>query len=248
MKRTTLSLAAMLLLSATANIAVAQTGDEIIAKHIDAIGGEKNWNNVKSMKMVGSTSIQGMEVNMDITVVDQKAMRTNMSIMGMEGYIIMTEKEGWMYMPFQPGMDKVTPMPEEQVKKAKGNFSIKNTVLADRTKIAKATYSGKDTLDGVACHKVLVADKEGNEQTAYFDAGTYYMVRAERKVKQKDEEQEVSISYSNFQKQPEGVVVAMTQSNPMMGGDITFKKIEINKPIADGYFKPTEPKKEEGKK
>ncbi|GAA4467484.1 hypothetical protein GCM10023093_23500 [Nemorincola caseinilytica] len=249
MKRTTISLAAALLFAASANVAIAQTGDEIITKHIDAIGGEKNWNNVKSMKMIGSTSIQGMEVGMDITIVDQKAMRTNISLMGMEGYVIMTDKEGWMYMPMQPGMDKVTPMPEEQVKSAKGNFSIKSAVMADRTKIAKATYSGKDTLDGVACHKVLVADKEGNEQTAYFDMSTYYLVRAERKVKQKEEEQEVAISYSNFQKQPEGVVIAMTQSNPMLGGDITFKKVEINKPIPADYFQPSEPKKaEEGKK
>lgn len=246
MKKITLSLAS-LLLAASVNTAIAQTGDEIITKHIDAIGGEKAWNSVKSIKMTGSTNIQGMEVNMDITVVDQQAMRTNISVMGMEGYVIMTDKEGWMYMPMQ-GSDKVTPMPEESIKAAKGGMSIKNGMMADRSKIAKATYSGKDTLDGVECLKVLVADKDGNEQTAYFDAKTYYMLRAERKVKQKDEEQEVAFTYSNFQKQPEGVVIAMTQSNPMMGGEITFKKIEINKPIADGYFKPTEPKKEEGKK
>lgn len=246
MKKTYLYLAAALVLSAT-NVATAQTGDEIIAKHIDAIGGEKNWDKVKSIKMTGSTNMQGMDIAMEITVLDKKAMRTNISVMGMDGYIIITEAGGWMYMPFQPGMDKVTPIPADQAKRMAGNMSIKSAQLADKSVITSAKFAGRDTLDNVPCLKVVITGTDGAEQTAYFDAATYYMVRAERKTVVNDEEQEVAFSYSNFQKLPEGVVVPMTQSNPALGGDVNFKKVEVNQKVADNYFKPEEPKADNAK-
>lgn len=246
MKKTAFYVAAALVLSASTNAIAQKTGDEIINKHIEAIGGAA-WNNVKSIKMAGSASAMGMEIPMDITVVDGKAMRTNMTVMGMEGYIIVSGQEGWMYMPFQPGYDKVTPLPADQLQSMSGRMSIKSMQLADKSQIASATLAGMDTLDNVPCYKVTVKDKDNSEQTAYFDANTYYMVRTERKVKQKDEEQEVAVSFSNFQKLPQGVVVPMVQSNPMMGGDITFKKVEVNPTLSDSYFKPEASKTDDQK-
>ena len=105
--------------------------------------------------------------------------------------------------------------------------------------MSKAEYIGKDTINNVACLKLKITDKDGNEQTDYFDANTYYIIRTETKVKVKDDEQEVTANFSDFQKQPEGVVIAMTVSSPMGQGDINFKSIEINKPVDDNMFKPS---------
>ncbi len=248
MKKITLFIAAAVALSAQSVVSFAQTGDEIITKHIEAIGGEKAWSKVKSMKMTGATSVQGMDVGMEIMIQDQKAMRTNVSLMGMEGYIIITDKGGWMYMPFQPGMDKVTPYPEEQLKAVKGNLSIRNGFLADKSVVKSSKFSGRDTLDGVPCLKVDISGTDENERTVYFDAKNYYMVRVESTVKKGDEEAEVAVSYSNFQKQDGGIVVPMTQTNPMLGGDIVFKKVEVNPAFPEGTFVATEPAKDETKK
>lgn len=216
----------------------AQTADEIIQKHIDAIGGTANWDKIKSMKKVGSMSMQGMEIGFSLTVVNDKGMRTDISAMGMNGYVILTPKEGWMYMPFQPGMDKVTPMPADQIKAAQSQLNVKADQLLDKSSITKSEYVGKDTVNNIACLKVKITDKDGNEQTAFFDASTYYIVHAERKVKVQDEDQDVAINYSNFQKQPEGIVIPMTVTSPMGQGDITFKSVEINKSVDDSIFKP----------
>jgi len=216
----------------------AQNADEIIQKHIDAIGGTSNWDKIKSMKRVGSMSMQGMEIGFTQTVVNDKGMRTDISAMGQNGYVILTPKEGWMYMPFQPGMDKVTPMPAEQIKAAQSQLNVKADQLLDKSAITKAEYVGKDTVNNIGCLKVKITDKDGNEQTAFFDASTYYIVHSERKVKVQDEEQEVAINFSNFQKQPEGIVIPMTVTSPMGQGDINFKSVEINKTIDDSIFKP----------
>ncbi len=233
-----------LLLAAGMTSAMAQNGDEIISKHIDAIGGEANWAKITSMKMVGTMKVQGMELGMTQTTVHNKAMRTDISVMGSEGYMIATTTEGWMYMPMQ-GVSKATPIPAEQLKMMKDKLSVRANMLADKSTIAKAELLGKDTVNKVPCYKVKVTDKDGNMQTAYFDASTYYMVRVEAKASPDAGDQEVNIDFSNFQKTPEGVVLAMTMGSPQ--GDITFKTVELNKPIDEKIFKPTQ-EEMEGKK
>ncbi len=103
---------------------------------------------------------------------------------------------------------------------------------------------GRDTIDNAPCLKVAVTDKAGNLQTAFFDAKTFYFVRSEGKLKVQGEEHDITLTFSNFQKQPEGVVIPMTENNPQTGGtDIIYKTVEINKPVADATFKPTDTKK-----
>jgi len=237
MKAIKLSILAAMTLTAGITTVKAQTADEIIQKHIAAIGGLDNWNKIKTMKKVGSMSMQGMEIGMTLTVANDKGVRTDISAMGMSGYVIVTPKEGWMYLPFQ-GQDKVTPIPAEQLKSAQNQMNVKSDQLLDKSNVKKADFIGKDTVNNISCLKVKITDNDGNEKTAFFDATTYYIVHEERKMKVQDEEQEVAINYSNFQKQPEGIVIPMTVTSPMGQGDITFKSIEINKTVDDKTFKP----------
>lgn len=238
MKLTKIAIAAFTVLSFSAT---AQNADEIIKKHIDAIGGEANWNKVKSLKMSGSMSMQGMEFPTTRTIVQGKGLRMDFNTMGMENYTIITPNGGWMFLPVQ-GMEKPKAMDEADVKKQAKQLEIKNMVMADKSAIQKAEYAGMDTLEKVPCHKLKITSKDGNTNTCYIDANTYYLVRTETKANVNGEEQEVGMTYSNFQRQPEGVVIAMTESLPM-GMEFSYKTIEINKPLKDDIFKVDADKK-----
>ncbi len=73
MKNTKISLAAILIICCSFG-ATAQTSDEIIAKHITAIGGLENWNKLKSLKMEGTIKAQGAEIKITIFQVDKKCL------------------------------------------------------------------------------------------------------------------------------------------------------------------------------
>ncbi len=234
MKALKLSIMA-LAISVTGISAYAQTADEVIQKHIDAVGGTKSWDKIKSIKLVGSVSAQGMDIPMTQTIVNDKAMRMDISAMGQNGYVIMTTTKGWQFMPFA-GMTEPKEVPAEQVKMSKSQLNYKNSQLVDKSLIKKATFEGKDSINSISCYKLKITDKDGEEMTCYFDAATYYMLRQERKVKVQDEEQEIGVTYSNFKKQPEGVVIPMNVSSPQ--GDVTYKSVEINKPVDEKIFKP----------
>jgi hypothetical protein len=67
-------------------MAMAQTADEIIEKHIAAIGGKENWKKVTSMVMVGKLNVMGRDVDVTITGVHLKGSRQDISVAGMNGY------------------------------------------------------------------------------------------------------------------------------------------------------------------
>ena len=219
---------------ALSGAAYAQKADDIINKHIEAVGG-KNWDKIKSVKLTGSMSAQGMDIGVTQTIVNDKGYRMDISAMGQNGYMIVTTTGGWTFMPFA-GQTEPMELKADDVKPMKGQLNYKNSQLVDKSQIAKAELDGKDTIDSKPCTKLKITDKDGTVMECYFDDANYYMVRQERKMKVQDEEQEIAITYSEFKKQPEGIVVPMKVSQAQ--GDVTFKTIEINKPVDDKLFKP----------
>jgi outer membrane lipoprotein-sorting protein len=244
MKALKKSLLTAVMLVGGLNVVMAQSADEIMAKHEKAMGGMDNWNKVKTVKMVGSMSQQGMEIGITQTLDLGKASRMDISLMGMTGYQIVTENEGWMYMPFA-GSDKVEPMKPDMIKASKRQLDIKGNQLLDyKLKGTKAELAGKDTINSALVYKIKLTDKEGKESICYIDASTFYILRHEMKMMVQDQEQEIAIDYKDYKKTPEGIVMPMSVSVPMMGGtaEIVYKTVDINKPIDPSVFKPEQKK------
>ena len=214
--------------------AYCQNADEIMRKHIEAIGGSENWNKIKTLKMSGSMSISGVEMKLSQVIVNDKGMRMDMDAMGMKGYTIITPTKGWV---FQPGMDIVMQIPDDQLKTSQDKLNVKTLQLADTSLIKTAEFKGMDSVNSASCYKLLITDKEGNTQTAFIDAATYFLVRSEAAIKLEGEEQMIDLNYGNFQKQKEGITLPMSMTG-IMGADIVFKTVEINKPVDEKLFRP----------
>ena len=70
-----------------------------------------------------------------------------------------------------------------------------------------------------------------------MDASNYYLIREVDKFVADGKEMEVAIDFSNFQKQPNGIVFAMTMGVPQ--GEVNFTKVEVNVKVDDAIFKPS---------
>lgn len=215
----------------------AQNADEIMGKYLSATGGEEGWNKVKTLKMIGSMSQQGMDITITQTVRVGEAMRMDINVAGMNGWQIVTKTGGWMYMPFM-GAAKIDTMKPDMAKAAQKQMDFKSSRMLDyKSNGSKLEYTGRDTISSAPCYKIKVTDKEGNEVTSFIDCSTYYLLRTEAKVKQDEQETEVAVAYNNYKKFDEGVVLPMTII--AQGAEITFKTVEINKPIDDKVFIPS---------
>ena len=226
------------ILSLVSTAVFSQNIDEIVKKHIEAIGGKDNWAKLKSMKMEMKMKANGADILVTIFQVDKKAMRQNIALMGMEGYSILTNTEGWTYMPFQ-GQTKPEPMTADDVKKAQDGLNLQSDFLTYKELGKKLEFLGKDDVDGTECLKVKMTDKDGIESTYYIDPSNYYVIKETTKMMVNGKEMENSTSYGNYKKTDIGIVYPYS----VMGGwgDSEVIALTMNPKIEDALFKPTTP-------
>ena len=236
MKSIRISVLAAALVFANCINTKAQTADEVISKHITAVGGLDNWKKITSIKMTGGINAGGMDIPVTITKVSGKAMKVEFTVNGMTGYQILTKTEGWAYSPFQ-GQTKPEAMTAEDVKESQDQLDAQGELMDYKAKGYKVEYLGKDDVEGTECYKLKVTLAGGKQENVFIDASTYYLIRTVAKVKADGKEVEVTSNFSNFQKLPEGIVFPMSMES--MTGPINFKTIEINKPVDENIFKPT---------
>ena len=212
----------------------AQTADEIIKKHIDAIGGADNWKKVNSSRVEGSFNVQGNDVSITITKLQNKGMRQDITVAGMSGYVILTPTAGTTYMPFQ-GQTEPQAMPADALKEGQYNLDVQGVLVDYKAKGHTVELLGKETIDGKECYKIKVTLAGGKTFTDYIDAKEFYLVRYTTKQHANGQETDQTVSFSNFKKLPEGITVPMTITQQF--GDVIITKMEINKPVDESIFK-----------
>ncbi len=216
----------------------AQTVDEIVTKHIAAIGGAANWKKINTLKMEANINVQGNDIPVVIYQVNNKATKSEIIFQGTNNYNIITTEGGWKFFPIM-GQAAPEAMTEDEVKAGQNQLDIQGELLDYKTKGHKVELLGKDTLDGNEAFKLKVTRKNGSEATYFIDAKSFYMVRAMAKVKANGQEIEQTSLMSNFQKLPEGIVLPFTLEG-VGPAPIVISKVEVNPKIDDAVFKVTQ--------
>jgi hypothetical protein len=232
MKRFFLSILAIAMVGFT----YAQTADEIVAKHVAAIGGPDAWKKVNSMVTTGTIKINGAEIGISQTVLNGKGSRQDISAMGMNGYQIVTPAAGWNFMPFQ-GQKAPEPITADDLKEAQDELDVQGSLVDYNTKGHTIEYLGTDDVDGVDALKLKETLKSGKVETIFLDPKTYYIIRVIAKQKANGKEMDVTTNLSNYQKLPEGIMVPWSIGLPF--GELVISKVEINKPVDENIFKPS---------
>ena len=225
----------LLLVSAfTFSVINAQTAEEIVTKHIDAIGGIDAWRKITSIRLEGTLLVQGAEVSIVGTVLHQKGSRQDISFAGMSGYRILTTTAGWNFMPFQ-GQTEPEPLTEEDIKEGQSDLDAQDELVDYKEKGTTVELAGKDDVDGTECFKLLITYKSGATKTLFIDPKSYLIIRQISKVKANGQEMDDITNFSNYQKLPEGIWVAMSVG--MSIGEFNLTKVEVNVPVDEAIFK-----------
>jgi len=221
---------------ATVGFTYAQTADEIVNKHIEAIGGTDAWKKVNSMVTTGTLKMQGAEIAISLTVLNGKGSRQDITAMGMNGYQIVTPTQGWNFMPFQ-GQKAPEPITADDLKEAQDELDVQGSLVDYKAKGHTIELLGTDDVDGVDAFKLKETLKSGKTQTIFIDPKTYYIIRVISKQKANGNEVDVTTNLNNYQKLPEGIMVPLSIGLPF--GEMIISKVEINKPIDENIFKPS---------
>ena len=206
----------------------AQTADEVIGKHIQALGGKTVINSVKSMYIESTVEVMGTEAPSTTYILSGKGYKNELDFSGTKIVNCVTDKGGWTINPMA-GATTPQALPAEQLKSSQLQLSIGGPLMDYATKGYKAELISKDS----SAYKIKLTTKEGLEVTYFIDKQTYLIDKVVNKNSMGGQDVETTISFTDYKKTDAGYMMPYSQQiiTPQVTLNITNKKVEVNKTI-----------------
>jgi hypothetical protein len=235
----------LVLLLVAAQTTNAQSVDDIINKYIDARGGKDKLDSIQSVYMEGTREMMGNEIPVRVTKVENKLSRTEFDAAGTTGFILITNKDAWTYIPM--GAPSPVKLPDSAVANMQTELDIVGPLVNYAAKGNKAELLGKDTLDGNENYKIRLTTALGKQITFWIDAKTYLLTQTFQKGggmfggRKGNGDNETTVVYSNYSA-VNGIEFAHTIETKTtaggMSGSITLDTITINQPVDPKLYLP----------
>lgn len=211
----------------------AQTADEIVNKHIEALGGKDKLSTIKTIYTEYDMEVMGQAASGTTWLVNGKAYKNEVDFGGQKIVQCITDKGGWAQNPMM-GQTAPEAMPADQVKVSQGQLDVGGPLFNYAAKGNTIELLGKDTLNGKSAFKLKLKGKEGTESTYWIDPATYYVLKSTVKASMNGMDVETSVAFSNYKKTEYGFVMPSNTEISLPQGltlNVTSKKIEINKEV-----------------
>ena len=230
------TLAFFLLAVLLAQFAYAQTLNEIINKHVAAMGGREKIINITSAFMTGTFQATGDTGLITITTtkkhmvgsrIDIEANKTN-------NYQIITPQNGWIFTPVQGDVEP-RPLMEDQLKSGQVQLDLHGPFINAEQKGYKLEMDGTEMTDGVKCNKLKVTAPNTNVTVYYIESRTNFIVKASTKMFQFGALEDVVTTYSDYKQNEDGFWFAYTNITPR--GKTRYEKIVTNAAVDTNIFK-----------
>ena len=208
----------------------AQTVDDIVSKHTEAMGGADKLKALKSIKQEMAMQVMGTDLEATSTVVSGRGLRMDINAMGMTITQAIDGNSGWAINPMQGGSDPVV-MPEDAMKEAATQLDLTGPLVNYKEKGNTIELQGTEKVGEGNAYKLKVKSKNGVEQTHFVDAQNYMIVKSV--TTQGD------VVYSNFQT-VDGLKFPFASeiTNPQVGKMLmTVKKVTVNPTVDESIFK-----------
>lgn len=175
-------LSALLLACVTTPVA-AQDARGLVAKNLEARGGEAALAAIKSIRFEGRTIFPG---DFELTYKETRAQlgqeaaaRLDLTIQGLD--LVQAYEGGgvaWKINPFQ-GRKDPEKMSSDEAREMADSALIEGPLLASRTDGSQVQYLGRDDFDGTLAYKLKVTQKDGDQFTYWLDPDTFLEIKVE---------------------------------------------------------------------
>ena len=225
------------------------TLDQIVQKHIEAIGGLEKVKAISTLSATGKASMQGgqMEAPMLMQMKRPSSMRMEITVQGKKIVQGFDGTTAWMINPLM-GSDAPQKASEDETQEMKESADIDFSSLVNyKEKGNTIELVGTEDVEGNSAYKLKVTKKSGRVEYQYLDTKTFLPIKTTTRRTQMGSELEIDAYPTNF-KPVNGVLFPFTVDQKVAGKSmmqLTLDKVEANKPIDDAIFQlPEKPKAE----
>jgi hypothetical protein len=215
----------------------AQTADDIIQKYAKAMGGLDNINKIKTVKMSGTVSAQGMDLPLTIQIINGKAMRSDVEVMGQAVTSSYKDGKGWKINPFA-GAATATDATDTELGDMKAQSSLASQLMDYKARGYKVELQGQEDINGARAYKIKLTEPGNKETTYYVDATSFMAVKVVGRRNVMGQDMEIE-SYLNDPKEFGGIkfnTSVVQKAGGQTFQEIHFDKIEVNVPVDEKIF------------
>ena len=215
----------------------AQTANDVINKYIDAMGGKAKLLQLNSVYEEMTISMMGQDIASKVWIVNNKGMRTEMSIMGQKMITVVTKDTGWMVNPMT-GNSEPQPLPMAQIKQSMGRLDLRGQLADYGAKGFTATLLGKEAVNGKTNYKIKIAKAGEPDFTFFIDATTYLITKIETTIKANGNNITTDAVMTDYHKTPEGYSFPYTTTITVQPGEVTstITKLTVNPAVDPTLF------------
>ena len=214
-----------------------QTVDEIVTKYANAAGGLDNFKKIKTAKFSGTASAQGNEFPLTVQIINGRAMRTDVEVMGQTITNAYKDGKGWKINPYA-GAPTATDATPEELSDFKIQGSLMSQLMDYKSRGYKAELLGQEDVQGVKTYKIKLTPDDNKITTYFIDANTYVLVKTIGMRSMMGQQMELETYYSEI-KDIGNVKFAMMRSVNSGGQtvqEVHFDKVELDVPIDEKIF------------
>lgn len=219
-----------LTLAVAAVSARADKVDEILQKHLDAIG-SNNYKNIKTLKIVGAVEMMGMQITFTNYFKRPDKFRSENSVMGQNSIQVYDGQKGWA----SAGGD-VQEMDENAVKQIKSSNQMIESPFEDyKEKGLVIKLIGREKVGDVESFKLHITNKDGQQMHTFIGASDYLVKKIE--VIQAEGAGNMEIMMKDYKKINDALFPQTLELKSQMGAQtIKFTSIEANIDMPDTLF------------
>ena len=218
--------------------AQAQTVDEVIQKYSTAMGGLDAFNKVKTLKMAGNVSVQGMDLPLTVEIINGRAMRNDVSVMGQSITNSFKDGKGWKINPLA-GVSSATDVTGTELNDFRIQSMMANPLMDYKARGHQVELLGQEDVEGVKTYKIKLTSKDDGKVTTYFiSTADNMLIKSVSTREMQGQEFEVETFFSDV-KDFNGLKFAMTRTQKTEGQvfqEIKYTSIELNVPIDEKIF------------
>lgn len=225
------------------------TVDQIVQKHIEAVGGAGKIKAIRNLKLTGKAQVMGGQIDAPITLIVKRpnSMRLDMTVQGKTLVQAFDGETAWTINPFQ-GAAEPQKSSDEDTKAARDESDfIEGSLFDYKAKGNTVELIGKEDVEGSPAYKLKVTKKSGNVQYIYLGVQSFLGVKVTRRRKQMGQDVDIDSMPGSY-KPVNGVMVPFTMDQKVAGRPVmqlTVEQAEANVPLDDAIFRMPQKAKDE---
>ena len=219
-------------------LAQAQTVEEIIAKNIQARGGEDKLKSFQTVRLTGKLTIGGFHAGYLQETKRGNKVREEFIIQGMAQTRAYDGKTAWQVSPFEGRKDPDL-LSEDDRKSLVEDADIDGQLIDYKNKDHRAEYLGHDSVEGSDCYKIRLTLSNGDARVYYIDTDSYLELKVETERTIRGTVRYDETFYGDYEL-VNGVYFPMALEMGTKGDTqrekITIEKVETNVQLDDRKF------------